>query len=73
MSHVADIMWGNIQSFEKTVEVNSCTFVYGKVYNFRWPRRKTTKNNEEDYPSNAQKLQFHKAISFEYFRKLTDL
>ena len=31
LSHVADIVWGNIQSFEKIVEINSCTFVYGKV------------------------------------------
>ena len=65
MSHVADIMWGNIQSYEKIVEINLCTFVNGKVYNFRRPRRKTTKNNEEDYSSNAQKIQFQKTISFE--------
>ena len=35
--------------------------------------QKEPKKNGKDYSSNAQKVQFQKTISIEYFRKLTDL
>ena len=73
LSHVAEKLWGNIQWFQKIVGVNSCTFWYGKVYNFGRPRTKRAKKNGKDYSSNAQKVHFQKTISFEYFRsKVTD-
>ena len=73
LSDIAEKLWGNIQWFEKFVEVNSCTFLYGKVYNFGRPRTKRAKKNGKDYSSNGQKVQFQKTFSIEYFRKLTDL
>ena len=49
LSHVAEKVWGNIQWFEKIVEVNSCTLWYGKVYNFGRPQTKRARKNGKDY------------------------
>ena len=73
LSLTAEKLCGNIQWFEKFVEVNSCTLLNGKVYNFGRPRTKRAKKNGKDYSSNGQKVQFQKTFSIEYFRKLTDL